>query len=146
MQYTRTHAGNQRLIKRTMQEEKTLKDDLGRLLKDFRSYLDARYDVARLDVTEKLIIIASLFITLIAVLFIVISFTLYASLSMAFYLNSVMHTNVSGFLIVGTVYLLLAVIVLVFRNSLITKPLLKTLIRVLLRSETPAEVEEKQEK
>jgi len=112
------------------------------LFNEIKALVEARYNLARLDVTEKSVIILTLFVQIIvfAILASMILFVL--SLSLGYYLGIYWNNIGLGFLVVTGIYILLFIIFIIFRKSLIIRPLSKILIRRLYNKNREEDDEE----
>lgn len=103
------------------------------LLNGLKKYLETRYNLGRLQVTEKIVLITSFFITFFVVMLIFLLFFMFISFSLAFHLGHVMNYLPYGFLTVSLVYLLGGIVVYVFRKQIVTNPVLKLMLKIMFR-------------
>ena len=116
-------------------ENKTLKGELGKLFTDIRKYIKNNYDLAKLEIIEKIVLTTNFVISSIALLLLVLIFLLFISFAFAYYFGEIFHSNFIGFNIIAGFYFIIILFFLIFKNSLITKPLLKKLMRIFFKTE-----------
>ncbi len=110
--------------------DKSLKEDISTSKEDFQNYLDARFDMMRLNLAENFSKMISGFIIKTVVLVIFMFAMLFISLAVANWLNSVLDYPGIGFIIVAGFYLLFIFIFWLLRHKLIEKPIIQTMIEV----------------
>lgn len=100
-------------LKQNITGESDKKDLTG----DIKDYLNLRIQVIRLNITEKISMVLSGFISggLIAIFYLL--FCLFASGALAFWLGAIFESNALGFICVGGFYLLIAIIFQVINKS-----------------------------
>jgi hypothetical protein len=102
------------------------------LFNEIKKYLEAKYNLARLDVTEKSIIVFSLIIQIIIVALLSSLILIALSLTLGYFLGNYWDSNGLGFLAVTGLYILLLLVFIIFRKALIIRPVSRVLIRQLL--------------
>ncbi len=117
------------------ENNKSFSNDIAKLFEDVKEYLDLKYDIARLDITEKMVLIFTQFYSFFLFILIVPSIFLFFSFALSFYLGSLFDANYIGFLIVGLIYFLFAIFFFTLRKTLITKPLIKILSEMILKDD-----------
>ena len=117
------------------ENNKSFSKDIASLFDEVKEYLDLKYDIARLDFTEKLVIIFTQFYSFFLFILIVPSIFLFFSFALAFYLGKVFGEVYLGFLAVGFIYFLIAFLFFILRKTLITKPLIKNLSSMILKDD-----------
>jgi uncharacterized oligopeptide transporter (OPT) family protein len=97
-----------------------------------KSYIDTRYDLIVLNTTDKVSSVGSQFIayTLIGVLSML--FIVLFSIAVSIYISSALNNPFSGFFIVSGIYLLAAVLLIIFRKQF-TNPFRNKIIRAILK-------------
>lgn len=105
-------------------------DDLGNSKKEIQEYIEARLDLIKLQAAENIsrmisntavIIILGLLSSLILI---------FLSFSAGYYLSSLLNSNVLGFLCVAGFYLLMLLIILLFRKKIIERPVIKSMVKI----------------
>lgn len=102
---------------------------------DAKKYIETRYDLARLEATEKIVLLTSFYITFFSILLLIVIFILFLSLSLAFYLGSLWNDVALGFLTVSGIYFILGTLFVVLRKKLITQPILKYMLQLMFKEE-----------
>ena len=114
------------------------------LFNEIKTYLITKYKITRLDITEKIIIGINLFIQVIIAALLSTVILIVASFSLASYLGSLWSNTGLGFLFVCGLDILLLLIFIIFRKSLVLKPVSKILIRLLLTEDREEEEDEEE--
>jgi hypothetical protein len=114
------------------------------LFNEIKTYIETRYDITRLDLTEKVIIITGLIIQVIIIAFLSFLVLIILSLAVGNYLGKYWDNTGLGFLAVTGFYVLILIIFIVFRKALIIKPLSKILIKLLLNSQREEDDEDEE--
>jgi hypothetical protein len=104
-------------------------ETLTRFFNDAKRYFEVRYDLARLDFIDKLAFFTSFFIKFLIFVLLFTSFFLFISFALAYYLGNLWRTYYGGFLAVAGIYLIFAIIIIIFRKQLISNPVLKMMLK-----------------
>jgi len=115
-------------------DEFNFSGEIGKLIQEVKEYLDLKYDIARLDITEKIVVLFSVFYSFMILAILIPGIFMFLSFALAYYLGLVFGGYHWGFFIVGGIYFLLSIIFLIFRKKLITRPLVKFLSKLILKS------------
>lgn len=107
-------------------------DRMEELFFEVKKYVELQADMAKLEFTEKLSIIFSgaIFVIVFSVLGLLI--LLNGSFMLVYVLNDYLDNLVLSFGIIGVAYILLAIVVYVKRNQLITQPVINFLGKLFL--------------
>ena len=97
--------------------------NLDKLISHFSRFIELKFEIYELKVKEQLVgIISSL-----AALTLIISFGLFmlffSSLALGFYLNSIFESKFIGFILIGLIYLFICILLIVFKDKIITNHL-----------------------
>ncbi len=98
-------------------------------LEHLKEYLNTRYDIAVLKVSDKGSSILSGLISYALLVVIGLFFLLFVSFGVALLISQQMGNAYSGFLIVAGFYLLLVVILLIVKDKLVKMPLLNMFVK-----------------
>lgn len=98
-----------------------------------KKYLNTRYELLVLQTTEKMANVGAEAISAIIISKLGALAILILSFAAAFYISFVMDNTYTGFLIVGGVYFLIALLLIGFRKSLLIKPFRNIIIRSMLK-------------
>jgi hypothetical protein len=109
-----------------MEEAET--KDPGALLKD---YVKVRYDLIELQLISKTAASGSGLISGIIISSVLLLSAVFLSLAFGFFLYHLLHSYVLSFLLIGGFYLLLGLLFVLFRNSLLLRPLRNRLVKEL---------------
>lgn len=112
-----------------------------KLLADCRSYLNTRYDLLRLSLLEKMSKILGLILLALVVVLLVFTVLSFGALALVFVLAQWLPLWAS-FLIIGSIFLLLMVLAVVFRKQWFVNPLVCTLSKILFANDTEPAKEE----
>ena len=94
-----------------------------------KEYLELRWEIYSLTATARIADVCSSFFTLVIAVLIAGITILFLSLSAAYLIGQSLNDTGMGFLIVAGFYLLLMLIVLVFKRPLIKKPVENSIIK-----------------
>jgi hypothetical protein len=98
-----------------------------------KKYMNTRYELMVLKATEKASNVGAEAISVILIAKIAGLAILILSFAVAFYLSCVVGDTYSGFLIVGGAYFVIALLLIGFRKSLLTKPFRNIIIRSMFK-------------
>lgn len=97
--------------------------NLDRLVNNLSKFIELKLEIYELKMKEQLVGIISSFATLA----LIISFGLYmlffCSLALGFYLNDIFDSTFIGFVLVGIIYMLICIILIIFKDKIITNHL-----------------------
>ncbi len=112
------------------------------LFNEIRTYLVTKYKITRLEISEKIIIAINLIFEIIIIVILSSIVLIVLSFALGNYLGSCLDNAGLGFLIVSGIDFLLLLIFIIFRKSIILKPLSKILIQLLLNENREEEEED----
>jgi len=113
-------------------EQGKISDNFSELTENVRRYINLSIDLVKLVLTEKLARMATVFL-LINILFIVCMFLLlFLSFGFIYWYGEMVGPMWEGALIVAGMYLLIGIIILVFRVPFIMNPLIRQISKVLM--------------
>lgn len=105
-------------------------EELGNIKKDIREYIEIKLDLLKLQTAEsisKVVSGAAVGVILILLLSLILFFLSFAA---GYFLASLLNSNELGFLCVAGFYLLLLVIILIFRKKIIDRPVIRSVVKV----------------
>jgi hypothetical protein len=105
-----------------MEEHHNLKDDI-------EDYIDTKIDIIKLKAIDKIAGAASGAITGVSLAFLGVFILLFLSFAAAFALAELTGRNSIGFLCIGGFYILLALVLVVFKDQLVTMPVVNSLAK-----------------
>lgn len=109
-------------------------DRVARLIEKFKHYLGLQTEFVKLDATEKIVRLITVFSVILVSVIAFLLILLYLSIACALALSQFMSVA-AAFLIVAVFYLIVFLIFLFNRKRLIEKPLVKLLASILLDNE-----------
>ena len=112
-----------------MKDTETFLESAGETAEYARQYVKLQLDYLRLETAEKVAKASSALITVLAVAFLGLFALLMLTLAAGFYLGQLWGSYPLAFLCVAGFYLVLALLVWLFKDRLLTNPLLTTIIR-----------------
>ncbi|MCE3227057.1 MAG: hypothetical protein K0S32_1608 [Bacteroidetes bacterium] len=112
-----------------MEENGSMKENVEEIKKDVEDYIDNRIDVIKLKAIDKAGSVASGLIVGIAIAFLGFFLLLFLSISAGFVIGEITGRNSIGFLCVALFYGLIATVILVFKEKLITFPIVNSLLK-----------------
>ncbi len=98
-----------------------------------KTYLNTSYELTVLKATEKAANVGAETVSTILVVKIFSLAVLILTFAAAFYISDVMDKTYIGFLIVGGAYFIIALILVIGRNSILKKPLRNVIIKALFK-------------
>ncbi len=101
--------------------------NLEKLIESITKFIELKMEIYELKVKEQLVHIISSFATLTLILTFGIIMLFFFSLALGFYLNSLFESNFIGFALIGAFYLLIGILLILFKDKLITNRLFQTL-------------------
>jgi len=114
-----------------------LKELLNVLYKDFKKYLDVKFEYYKLTLIEKTIFLCSKFYSILLALIIFPIILIFASFGLAFYLGDLLGADYLGFLVMAGGLFVFGLILFILKKPIFIKPLIKTLIAILFQTEKP---------
>jgi len=106
---------------------------IGDLAINLKQYMKVQYDLVELQLIEKTAVSGSELISRIVVVSVYIISILFLSLGFVFFLSQLLHSHILSFLIVGSVYLFIALLFTVFRTRWLVHPLRNKIVKGLTR-------------
>jgi len=104
--------------------------ELVKILKNLKEYIDIRYDIFKLEITETLAKLISGFYIFFILVSMITTAALFFSFAAAYYLGEILESLPIGFMLVGFFYILLIFVFIALRNKLITRPIISLLSRL----------------
>jgi hypothetical protein len=101
--------------------------NLEKLIESITKFIELKTEIYELKVKEQLVHIISSFATLTLILTFGIIMLFFFSLALGFYLNTLFDSNFIGFALIGAFYLLIGILLILFKDKLITNRLFQTL-------------------
>ena len=98
-----------------------------RVVEQLTRFIELKLEIYELKVKEQLVGIISGFATLTLILSFGLFMLFFGSLALGFYLNSVLDSEFLGFVIVGLIYFLICVLLVVFKDKIITNNLFQAI-------------------
>lgn len=106
-----------------------------RLINDSKEYARMRYDLLRLEVLEKTSRVLALFLLIILGLFLVLAAFTYFALAVAAALQPTLGA-VAALCIVGGVFLLILIVLFLFRKQIVVNPIVAQLSEIMFHEQT----------
>ncbi len=120
-------------------ENNELKDLLAALYKDFKKYLDVKFEYYKFTFIEKIIFIIKKLFNVFLFMLIMPSVMLFASIGGAIYLGQMLGATYLGFFAVAGCLLVIAIIIRIFKKVAFINPLIRVLVEILFDSDKPAD-------
>jgi hypothetical protein len=115
-----------------MQEENNPVEKLSENLKE---YVNTRYDLATLKVTQKVADVSAQSIEFLLIATVISMFFFFINMALGYYISSLFGNGYSGFFIIAGFYLLLIIIFMIARKKLFINPLRNRIIKKILNDE-----------
>lgn len=110
-------------------------ESIGKLLLEFKKYLELQKEFVKLDATEKMTVILSaiLIVTVLPLLGSIV--LLFLTFALAYYLGDVLGSLSLGFGLISAFILLLTVIFYLNRNRMVIQPMARFMTKLILTKE-----------
>jgi len=115
-----------------MQEEN---NHFEKLTDNLKEYVNTRYDIITLKLTQKVANISSQAIAVILIGMVMSMFLLFINIAIALYFSSLLNNNYAGFFIVAGFYLLITLIFIIGKKGLILTPIRNLIVKQILHDE-----------
>lgn len=100
--------------------------NLEKLLESITKFIELKMEIYELKVKEQMVQIISSIATLTLILTFGVIMIFFFSLALGFYFNELFSSNFIGFALIGAFYLLIGVLLILFKDKLITNRLFQT--------------------
>ena len=103
-----------------MQHQPTKIEDL---TDSFKQYISTNYELMKLEAAERVLVVSTGFISYLLVGLISFLCLFFTSIAAGFYFSNIMGDNFSGFAVVAGFYLLVSIILILFRKNIVETPI-----------------------
>ena len=110
-------------------------ESIGKLLLEFKKYLDLQKEFVKLDATEKMTVILSAILIVTVLLLLGSIVLLFLTFALAYYLGDVLGSLSLGFGLISAFILLLTVIFYLNRNRMVIQPMARFMTKLILTKE-----------
>ncbi len=121
-------------------EQKGLKEEFHKLIKDVIKFYELKWELFKLELVESLARLYTKVFSIFLMWIIIPVFLLFLLIALALYLGSLWGKMYLGFLAVGGIVLLIGLVILLFRKVLITNPLVDALVSAMFDPEQENEI------
>jgi hypothetical protein len=105
-------------------------EEIGNIKKDIQEYIEIKLDLLKLQTAESISkIISGAAVAVIIILFLTL-ILFFLSFAAGYFMATLLNSNELGFLCVAGFYLLLMVIILIFRKKIIDRPVIKSVVKI----------------
>lgn len=87
--------------------------------------MELKFEIYELKVKEQAVAMISNFIAIAIIAIFGLFMIFFSSLALGYYLNGLLESNFLGFVIIGLIYLFISILLLIFKDKLITNQLLQ---------------------
>jgi hypothetical protein len=105
-------------------------EEIENIKKDIQEYIEVKLDLFKLQSAENISRVVSNAVVAVIVLLLASLVLFFLSFAAGYFLASVLNSNELGFLCVAGFYILLILIILIFRKSIIDRPVIKSVIKI----------------
>jgi hypothetical protein len=112
-----------------------IEENVELLYKKVAQYSETSIELLKLQTIEKTANVISSLCVVISILFIIGMFILFVNIGISFFIGNLLENAALGFVIVSGFYLILGIIVFVFRKSLIKIPIENLIISKIVKEE-----------
>lgn len=110
-------------------------ESIGKLLPEFKKYLELQKEFVKLDATEKMTVILSAILIVTVLLLLGSIVLLFLTFALAYYLGDVLGSLSLGFGLISAFILLLTVIFYLNRNRMVIQPMARFMTKLILTKE-----------
>lgn len=110
-------------------------ESIGKLLLEFKKYLELQKEFVKLDATEKMTVILSAILIVTVLLLLGSIVLLFLTFALAYYLGDVLGRLSLGFGLISAFILLLTVIFYLNRNRMVIQPMARFMTKLILTKE-----------
>lgn len=110
-------------------------ESIGKLLLEFKKYLELQKEFVKLDATEKTTVILSVILIVTVLLLLGSIVLLFLTFALAYYLGDVLGSLSLGFGLISAFILLLTVIFYLNRNRMVIQPMARFMTKLILTKE-----------
>ena len=110
-------------------------ESIGKLLLEFKKYLELQKEFVKLDATEKMTVILSAILIVTVLLLLGSIVLLFLTFALAYYLGDVLGSFSLGFGLISAFILLLTVIFYLNRNRMVIQPMARFMTKLILTRE-----------
>ena len=110
-------------------------ESIGKLLLEFKKYLELQKEFVKLDATEKMTVILSAVLIVTVLLLLGSIVLLFLTFALAYYLGDVLGSLSLGFGLISAFILLLTVIFYLNRNRMVIQPMTRFMTKLILTKE-----------
>lgn len=110
-------------------------ESIGKLLLEFKKYLELQKEFVKLDATEKMTVILSAILIVTVLLLLGSIVLLFLTFALAYYLGDVLGSLSLGFGLISAFILLLTVIFYLNRNRMVIRPMARFMTKLILTKE-----------
>jgi hypothetical protein len=103
------------------------------MFEKIKEYINTNIELQKLSAVEKMALIIGAFSASVIVLIFCLLAMAFLSIGLCLYISALLGDTYSGFLIVGAVYVILAVITYQVKDKLIVKPIVDGFIRMIFK-------------
>lgn len=115
---------------------------LDRLVENITKFIELKMEIYELKVKEQLVQIISSLAILALILTLGVIMIFFFSLALGFYLNDLFDSTFLGFALIGAIFLLIGVLLILFKDKLITNRLFQTFFSETLIKENEEQQED----
>jgi hypothetical protein len=112
-----------------------IKQQVEDLTDDIKDYVNTRYELLELKAMDKMSVIGSEVISAVLISLFGFLFIAFISAAVGFYLSTLIGDRYSGFFIVAGFYLILGIVVTVFKKKIMSKPVKNLIVKEMFEEE-----------
>ena len=101
--------------------------NLDKVIDHLTKFIEIKLEIYELKIKKQLVDIISNLATLVLILSFGLFMLFFCSIALGFYLNGVFDSNFIGFVIIGLIYLVICILLIVFKDKIITNHLFHAL-------------------
>lgn len=110
-------------------EQNNILSSTGETLEYAKIYMEQQAEYLQLEIAGRTAKVTSNILTIGVISILVLLTIVFLSFALGFYLGDVFESNALAFLCVGGIYIILTVLIVVFKETIITNPILSSVIK-----------------
>jgi hypothetical protein len=109
--------------------------NLDNVIETMIKYFDVRLEIYKLKLKEQLVHLLSAVIAFVLIISLGLYMLFFFSMSFAYYLNDVLNSKFLGLLIIGGIYMVVCILLLIFKDKIITNRLFRAFFERTIQSD-----------
>ncbi len=114
-----------------MSQEEELLEKVGEAAEYAKQYTKDQIQLLKLELAERTAKLISAMATSLVIFFILMAAVLFLTVGLSLFIGNYLDSNAAGFAIVAGIYIIAGIIIIIFKKTILTNPILTIVIRQL---------------